>query len=77
MNAALTAVIVSAALSLFDLGNVTRLYRMRRSGFAPSMVCFAGVLMVGVVQGISFRDPKISRIDFHVDPRNSSMSVGL
>ncbi|MFM0515643.1 SulP family inorganic anion transporter, partial [Paraburkholderia sp. RL17-373-BIF-A] len=51
-NAALAAVIVSAALSLFDLGNVTRLYRMRRSEFALSMVCFAGVLMVGVVQGI-------------------------
>ncbi|EIF32096.1 high affinity sulfate transporter 1 [Burkholderia sp. Ch1-1] len=51
-NAALAAVIVSAALSLFDLGNVTRLYRMRRSEFVLSMVCFAGVLMVGVVQGI-------------------------
>ncbi|ACD19951.1 SulP family inorganic anion transporter [Paraburkholderia phytofirmans] len=51
-NAALAAVIVSAALSLFDLANVTRLYRMRRSEFALSMVCFAGVLTVGVVQGI-------------------------
>jgi high affinity sulfate transporter 1 len=51
-NAALAAVIVSAALSLFDLGNVTRLYRMRRSEFMLSMACIAGVLTVGVVRGI-------------------------
>ncbi|KAE8757249.1 sulfate permease [Paraburkholderia madseniana] len=51
-NAALAAVIVSAAFSLVDLGNVTRLYRMRRSEFTLSMACFAGVLTVGVVQGI-------------------------
>lgn len=51
-NAALAAVIVSAAISLVDLRNVLRLYRMRGSEFALSMACLMGVLTIGVIPGI-------------------------
>ena len=49
---ALAAVVICAALRIVEIGSVARLYRQRRSEFAVSMLCFAGVILLGVVQGI-------------------------
>jgi high affinity sulfate transporter 1 len=51
-NAALGAVVISACLSLVEIAGVVRLYRLRRGEFALSMVCFLGVALIGVIQGI-------------------------
>ena len=51
-NAALAAVVISACLSLFDIEGVIHLYRLRPSEFALSIVCFLGVALLGVIQGI-------------------------
>jgi MFS superfamily sulfate permease-like transporter len=51
-NAALGAVVISACLSLVEISGVVRLYRLRRGEFALSMVCFLGVALIGVIQGI-------------------------
>ena len=51
-NAALGAVVISACLSLVEISGVVRLYRLRRGEFALSIVCFLGVALVGVIQGI-------------------------
>ena len=51
-SAALGAVVISAALSLFDFQTVRRLYHVRRSEFVFSMACFLGVALIGVIQGI-------------------------
>lgn len=49
---ALAAVVITAAIGLFEIGGVVRLWRMRRSEFLLSMVCFLGVAVVGVIEGI-------------------------
>jgi high affinity sulfate transporter 1 len=51
-NAALGAVVISAALSLIDVRGVVRLYRLRRSEFVFALACFLGVALIGVIQGI-------------------------
>ncbi len=51
-NAALAAVVISACLSLVDIEGVIHLYRLRPSEFALSIVCFLGVALLGVIQGI-------------------------
>jgi high affinity sulfate transporter 1 len=51
-HAALAAVVIAACLSLVEVAGVRRLYRLRPGEFALSMVCFLGVALVGVVQGI-------------------------
>ncbi|MFN8379685.1 MAG: sulfate permease [Anaerolineae bacterium] len=51
-NAALGAVVISACLSLVDIQGVVRLYRVRRTEFWFSIVCFLGVALIGVIQGI-------------------------
>jgi high affinity sulfate transporter 1 len=51
-SAALGAVVIAACVSLFDIGAVVRLYHLRSSEFALSIVCFVGVVLLGVVQGI-------------------------
>ncbi|MDW3686304.1 SulP family inorganic anion transporter [Cupriavidus sp. CV2] len=51
-NAALGAVVVAACLGLFEIRSVARLLRLRPSEFAQSMACFAGVALLGVIQGI-------------------------
>src|SRR4030095_12132253 len=51
-SAALAAVVISAAFSLMDIPGVRRLYELRRSEFVLSLVCFLGVAVVGVIQGI-------------------------
>ncbi len=50
--AALAAVVISACVSLVEIRNVARLYRIRRVEFFLSIVCFLGVALIGVVQGI-------------------------
>ena len=49
---ALAAVVVVAALSLMDLGILRRYLRVRRSAFAVSLAATAGVILLGVLQGI-------------------------
>jgi MFS superfamily sulfate permease-like transporter len=49
---ALAAVVIVAALSLMDLGILRRYMRVRRSAFAVSLVATAGVILLGVLQGI-------------------------
>lgn len=49
---ALAAVVIVAALSLMDLGLLRRYLRVRRSAFAVSLLATAGVMLLGVLQGI-------------------------
>ena len=51
-QAALGAVVIAACLSLVDIEGFVRLYRVRRGEFALAMVCFLGVALFGVIQGI-------------------------
>lgn len=51
-TAALAAVVISAALRMFDLGSVRVFYRVRRSDFALTVVAFLVVAAFGVLQGI-------------------------
>jgi high affinity sulfate transporter 1 len=49
---ALAAVVISAALVLFEVTGVRRLYDMRRSEFLLSMAAFLAVAFFGVIAGI-------------------------
>ncbi|KUY85446.1 transporter [Burkholderia territorii] len=49
---ALAAVVIYAAFGIADVRGVVRLYRMRRGECLISMLCFAGVIAMGVVPGI-------------------------
>jgi high affinity sulfate transporter 1 len=49
---ALAAVVIVAALSLMDLEILRRYLRVRKSAFAVSLVATAGVILLGVLQGI-------------------------
>jgi len=51
--AALAAVVISAALSLFEIGDLRRIYRIQRWEFWLSMACFAGVATLGAIPGIA------------------------
>jgi high affinity sulfate transporter 1 len=51
-DAALGAVVIAACLSLVDVQGFVRLYRVRRGEFALAVVCFLGVALIGVIQGI-------------------------
>ena len=50
--AALAAVVIAAALSLFEITDLRRIHRIQRWEFWLSMSCFAGVVLFGVLQGI-------------------------
>ena len=50
--AALGAVLVKASLSLLDIRTLGRLYRLRRSEFALSILATFGVIWVGAIQAI-------------------------
>lgn len=50
--AALGAVVASACLSQIEVVGLIRLYRLRRSEFVSSVVCFVGVLLLGAIEGI-------------------------
>jgi high affinity sulfate transporter 1 len=49
---ALAALVISAAVTLFDLAELRRLYAMRRSEFGLAVVCALGVALGGVLVGI-------------------------
>jgi len=51
-EAALAAVVIAAALGLIEVTDLMRIYRIQRWEFWLSMVCFAGVAVLGVVPGI-------------------------
>jgi high affinity sulfate transporter 1 len=48
----LAAVIILAGVALLDVPGLRRLWRVRRSDFAIAAVCFLGVALVGVLEGI-------------------------
>ena len=52
-QAALAAVVITAALSLADLRGVARLWQQRKVEFSLSLVAFAGVALLGVLPGIA------------------------
>ncbi|MFC2029988.1 SulP family inorganic anion transporter [Chloroflexota bacterium] len=49
---ALAAIVITAAISLFDVKALRRLYAMRKGEFILAVVCALGVILVGVLQGI-------------------------
>lgn len=51
-TAALGAVVIAACFSIAEVAELRRLYTLRRGEFALSMVCFIGVALLGVIQGI-------------------------
>jgi high affinity sulfate transporter 1 len=50
---ALAAVVIAAALGLFEIDDLKRIYRIQRWEFWLSMACFAGVATFGAIQGIA------------------------
>lgn len=50
--ATLAAVVISASLSLIEIPGVLRLYKLRRREFVLSVICFLGVALLGVIEGI-------------------------
>jgi len=50
---ALAAVVIAAAIGLFELADLGRIYRIQRWEFWLSIVCFAGVAVFGAVEGIA------------------------
>jgi high affinity sulfate transporter 1 len=51
-NSALAAVVIAAALSLADFAALTRVWKVRRSAVVLSVVASAGVIFLGVLEGI-------------------------
>jgi MFS superfamily sulfate permease-like transporter len=51
-TAALAAVVIAAAIGLFEVTDLARIYRIQRWEFWLSMVCFVGVAVLGVIPGI-------------------------
>ena len=51
-NAALVAIVIAAAFSLADVGLLVRLWKVRPSAVALSLVASGGVIFVGVLEGI-------------------------
>ena len=48
----LAAVVIAASISLFDVAELRRLFRVRKTDFALAVACALGVMFVGVLQGI-------------------------
>ncbi|MES1263320.1 MAG: SulP family inorganic anion transporter, partial [Peristeroidobacter soli] len=51
-NSALAAVVIAAAIGLFEFADLERLFRIQRWEFWLSIACFAGVAVFGVIPGI-------------------------
>ena len=51
-TAALAAVVIGAALGLFEVTDLKQIYRIQRWEFWLSIVCFVGVAVLGVIPGI-------------------------
>ena len=52
-NPTLAAVVIAASLSLADIPETRRLYKVRRSEFLLSIAAFLGVVLLGVLPGIA------------------------
>ncbi len=51
-NSALAAVVIAAAIGLFEFADLRRIFRIQRWEFWLSIVCFVGVAVFGVIPGI-------------------------
>jgi len=51
-QAALGAIVIFACVGLVEIKGMARLYRLRRDEFALSVICFLGVVLLGVIKGI-------------------------
>jgi high affinity sulfate transporter 1 len=51
-NATLGAVVTVAVVRLIEVGNLQRLWRVRRTEFLIAAVAFAGVVLIGVLEGV-------------------------
>jgi len=51
-NSALAAVVIAAAIGLFEFKDLGRIYRIQRWEFWLSVVCFVGVALFGAIPGI-------------------------
>jgi len=51
-QSALAAVVIAAAIGLFEVRDLRRIFRIQNWEFWLSMACFAGVLVLGVIPGI-------------------------
>jgi high affinity sulfate transporter 1 len=51
-SSALAAVVIAAAIGLFEFHDLRRLFRIQQWEFWLSIVCFVGVAVFGVIQGI-------------------------
>ena len=51
-NSALAAVVIAAAIGLFEFADLRRIYRIQQWEFWLSIVCFAGVAVFGAIPGI-------------------------
>src|SRR6187397_2916317 len=52
-NAALAAVVIASAIGLFEIADLRRIYRIQRWEFWLSILCFAGVAVLGAIPGIA------------------------
>ena len=52
-STALAAVVIAAAIDLFEISDLRRIYRIQRWEFWLSMVCFVGVAVLGTIPGIA------------------------
>jgi len=51
-SSALAAVVIAAALGLFEVSDLRRIFRIQNWEFWLSIVCFLGVVFLGVIEGI-------------------------
>jgi high affinity sulfate transporter 1 len=51
-SSALAAVVIAAAVGLFEITDLKRIFRIQRWEFWLSIVCFVGVAVMGVIEGI-------------------------
>jgi high affinity sulfate transporter 1 len=51
-NSALAAVVIAAAIGLFEFADLRRIFRVQQWEFWLSVVCFVGVAVLGVIPGI-------------------------
>jgi len=52
-QAALAAVVIAAALGLFEIADLQRIYRIQRWEFWLAVTCFVGVAVLGAIPGIA------------------------
>ena len=51
-NAALAAVVIAAAIGLFEIADLKRIYRIQQWEFWLTVLCFVGVAVLGAIPGI-------------------------